>query len=69
MAAKQAAGMLRGQVGMADGGIARVRASRISVVLALAAAISALYIDAAADSLDRQHFAHLFSVALAHTRT
>jgi hypothetical protein len=44
---------------MADGGIARVCAGRVSVIASLAAAVPALDIDAAARRLDGQYFANL----------
>jgi hypothetical protein len=55
-------------LGMADGGIARVCAGRVSVVPALATAISALDVDAAAHRLDGQYSANLHCLALAVAR-
>src|SRR4051812_21988122 len=60
--------MLGGQLGIANGGIARVCAGRVSVVPALVAAVPALGIDAAADGLDGQYFANLPGLALAVAR-
>src|ERR1700722_14568585 len=53
---------------MAHGGVARVRAGRVSVVLALATAVPAIDVNAAAHNLDRQYSANLHCLAFAVAR-
>lgn len=54
---------------MADDSIATMRAGCLSLVLALAIALSAVYLDASGHDLDGQHLSRLLCLALAYTGT
>ena len=66
LAENQGRGMVFGRICLADGGIAFMCTSRISMVPALAAAVPAICLDAADYHLDREHNPHLLRLAFAH---
>ena len=59
-------GIVARRIRMADGSIAFMRASRISVVPALVAAVPAVGLDGADHVLDSEHHPNLLRVAFAH---
>lgn len=61
--------MVFGRVCLANGSIALMRTSRISMVFALAATVRAFGRDAADHHLDSQHYSHLLCLAPAHPWT
>ncbi len=63
---RKSAGMVCGRICLADGSIASMRTGRVSLVLALAAAVSAVGLDAADHHLDGEHSPYLLRLAFAH---
>src|SRR5208282_870108 len=66
LAEKQGPDMVIGRICLADGSIALMRAGRISMVPALAAAVPAVGLDGADHHLDSQHHPNLLRLAFAH---
>ena len=66
---KKVRSVVRGRFCLADGSIAPMCASCISMVPALAAAVPAICFDAAAHHLDGEHYPYLLRLASAHTWT
>jgi hypothetical protein len=62
---KEVRGIVRGRVWLADGGIALMRTSCVSLVLAVVTAVHTVDFDAADHHLDSEHYSDLLRLAFA----